>query len=212
MLEEPFERPKLARDPVALRSRFAFEIGAQRIKARVQILKIGGQTIEPLRSALAPIAIHDDLVETLDTISQKIESRHVVLDLIDSLQIRIEYENRLFELINAAGDDAGAGGTCERKMRRGHHHEECCAGDDARHGVDAGIDNEAGGKGRRRNRHGNNHNEIEKCEARSLAYNTCHVTLALNAPPLPHAKIATAKLLWQQLIRSPTRALEQSQA
>ena len=150
----------------------------KRIETRVQILEIGGETIEPLRSLLASIAIHHGLVETLDAIGQKIEPRHVVLDLIDPLQIRIEDENRLFELIDAARDEAGARGTCEGKMRRGHHHKECRAGDDARHGIDAGIDDEAGGKGRRRNRHGNNHNEIEESEARGPAYSTCHVISA----------------------------------
>ena len=116
-------------------------------------------------SLLAAIAVHHGLVEALDAIGQEIEPRHVVFDLVDTLQIRIENENRLFELIDAARDDAGARGPRQCEMRRRHNHKECRAGDGARHGIDAGINDQAGGKGRRRNRHGNDNNDIEQSEA-----------------------------------------------
>ena len=77
------------------------------------------------------------LIEALDPVVQEIEPRHVVLDLVDALQIAVEHHQRLFQLVHAAGDGGRAGRAGDDVMGRGHHHEERRGCDHAGHGVDA---------------------------------------------------------------------------
>ena len=77
------------------------------------------------------------MIEALDPVVQEIEPRHIVLDLIDALQIAVEHHQRLFQLIHAAGDGGRAGLARDDVMGGGHHHEERRGGDHAGHGVDA---------------------------------------------------------------------------
>jgi hypothetical protein len=100
----------------------------------------------------------------LDPVGEEIEPRHIVLDLIDALQIAVEHDQRFFELVHTAGDGGRAGLTGDDVMRGGHHHEEGGGGDRAGHSVDARIDDEARGKGRRRHRHGDQHDDVEQAK------------------------------------------------
>jgi len=97
-------------------------------------------------------------------IRQEIESRHIVLDMIDALQVAIEYDKGLFELVKTAGDGGGAGLAGDHVMRGRHDDKQRRSGDDARHHVDARIDDEAHGEGGCGHGHGDEDDHIEQAK------------------------------------------------
>ena len=67
--------------------RLALQIGMERLDAAVQLLQIVGEAVDPLGGAAAirPVEIAHRPVEALDPVIQEVETRHVVLDLVDAL-------------------------------------------------------------------------------------------------------------------------------
>ena len=141
ILDQAFQRLQLGADLDALGAGLLGEIGAERVEAPAELLDILREAID-MRGAdahpgLGAGIFGHGLIEALDPVVQEIEPRHVVLDLIDALQIAVEHHQRLFQLVHAAGDGGRAGLAGDDVMGGGHHHEERRRGDHAGHGVDA---------------------------------------------------------------------------
>ena len=56
---------------------------------------------------VADAVIAHGLIEAVDTIGDKVEAGHVVLDLVDALQVLVDDLERRFQLVQAVGTAGG---------------------------------------------------------------------------------------------------------